>query len=348
VFVFTQDYEQSAVNHYSAFVLSPLVPFPVSERSPEASLDDRGIGAYGQGTFIFGGRLETAIGLRGDYEHKSATLETSYDPPIAPSTMAEPEKGFGDVSPQFTVAYRVNPDGAMVYGRIARGFKAGGFNAASVPGSEAYDEEHSWSYEGGAKTTWFDNRLAVNASAFFLTWDDLQVYVPSPVVLGQFYIGNAAGATSKGVEVEMNTRAFEGCDFFAGLGYANARFDDGSFSNGVAVDGKRLSNTPNYTADFGGQYSVPVTPDASLFVRAEVAFRGDYYYDDANTEGQDAYSLAAFRFGVRGRRVFAEGWIRNAFDSRYFPVAFAYRTSSGFVAESGAPRTFGARAGMTF
>ena len=348
VFVFTQDYEQKAVNSYSPSVLSSLVDFPVSEHSPEASLDDRGIGVYGQGTFTVRDKLEGSIGLRGDYEHKAATLDTFYEPPIAPPATVQQEKGFGDVSPQFTVAYRLTPDGRTLYGRVARGFKAGGFNAASPPGSESYDEEHSWSYEGGAKTTWFGDRLAVNAAAFYLTWDDLQVYVPSNLVLGQFFIGNAAGATSKGIEVEMNARAFVGCDFFAGLGYTNVRFDDGSVSNGIAVGGNRPMNTPNYTADFGGQYSVAVTSSASLYARAEFAFRGDYFYDDANTEGQDAYSLANFRFGVRARRVFAEAWTRNAFDSRYFPVAFAYRSPSGFLAESGAPRMYGVRAGLTF
>jgi iron complex outermembrane receptor protein len=348
VFVFTQDYEQDAVNHYNAFVLSPMIDFPVTEHSPEASLDDRGIGVYGQGTFAIGSRFEGAVGVRGDYESKSAVLRTFYEPQLPAGTTLDQEKGFGDVSPQFTAAYHVTPESAMLYGRVARGFKAGGFNAASPSGSEAYDGEHSWSYEGGAKTAWFENRLALNAAAFYLTWDDLQVNIPNELVLGQFFIGNAAGATSKGVELEMNARAFVGCDFFAGFGYTNTRFDDESESNGVVVGGNRLSNTPTYTADFGGQYTIAVTPGASLYARAEVAFRGHYYYDDANTEGQDAYSLANFKFGLRGRRLFAEGWLRNAFDSRYFPVAFAYRSPSGFIGETGAPRTFGVRAGVTF
>jgi outer membrane receptor protein involved in Fe transport len=43
-------------------------------------------------------------------------------------------------------------------------------------------------------------------------------------------------------------------------------------------------------------------------------------------------------------------WVRNAFDTRYVPVAFAYPglAPSGFVGEMGAPRTFGIRAGVNF
>jgi outer membrane receptor protein involved in Fe transport len=53
---------------------------------------------------------------------------------------------------------------------------------------------------------------------------------------------------------------------------------------------------------------------------------------------------------VRGSLLFAEAWIRNAFDTRYVPIAFAYPglAPSGFIGEAGAPRTFGIRAGVTF
>jgi iron complex outermembrane receptor protein len=43
-------------------------------------------------------------------------------------------------------------------------------------------------------------------------------------------------------------------------------------------------------------------------------------------------------------------WVRNAFDTHYIPTAFAYPglAPSGFIGEMGAPRTFGARVGVTF
>ena len=116
------------------------------------------------------------------------------------------------------------------------------------------------------------------------------------------------------------------------------------------VSGNRLANAPAYTADAGVQVSHAVTPIATLYGRAEVVQYGDFKYDDANTAGQSAYSIANLRAGVRGKRVFAEGWVRNAFDTQYVPVAFAYPglAPSGFIGESGAPRTFGIRAGVTF
>ena len=60
--------------------------------------------------------------------------------------------------------------------------------------------------------------------------------------------------------------------------------------------------------------------------------------------------LANFRFGARANKLFAEGWIRNAFDTNYIPVAFAYGqlAPSGFIGESGRPRTFGLTLGVSF
>ena len=53
---------------------------------------------------------------------------------------------------------------------------------------------------------------------------------------------------------------------------------------------------------------------------------------------------------MRGRWVFGEVWVRNAFDTRYVPVAFPYQgfAPSGFVGEAGRPRTFGVNLGVTF
>ena len=171
------------MNTFSPYVLSEFVPFQTLQRSPTAALDDTGFGVYGRGTFQFGSRFDGTIGLRADRENKSALLETSYEPMIAPPTVVDQEKSFTDVSPQFTAAYHVSPS-QMIYATAARGFKAGGFNAASPSGSESYDPEHAWNYEVGVKTLLGSSRVSLNGSLFFIDWDDLQVYLPNPARAG--------------------------------------------------------------------------------------------------------------------------------------------------------------------
>jgi iron complex outermembrane recepter protein len=349
MFVFTQAYTQDAVNNFSPFVLSQFLNVPVSQHSPKAALDDRGVGVYGQGTFTVAKKLDLVIGARGDREHKKADLNTFFTPAIAPAAMVTAERDFSDVSPQFAVGYRVAP-GATLYGTVARGFKAGGFNAASPLGAEAYGQEHSWNYEGGLKTSTLADRLSANVAAFSIDWQDLQVNVPNPLVPAQFFVANAAGARSTGAEVEVHARPDPGLDLFGAAGFTHARFAGGSRSNGIDVSGNRLANTPRYTADFGVQYVRPLRGAVSLITRAEAICYGAYEYDDPNTAGQGAYTLTNLRAGLRAKHTFGEVWVRNAFDTRYVPVAFPYPglAQSGFVGEDGAPRTFGVRAGVSF
>ena len=349
VFFFTQNYEQNATRNFSAGFLSPFLPFPVSQTSPQADLDDVGIGVFGQGVVTVSERLDLTAGLRFDHEQKDAMLNVFFTPAIAPPQQTVGDEGFSNVSPQFAAAFHLQPN-RTVYFSVANGYKAGGFNAASPPGTELYDEEHTWNFEGGVKTMWANGRVAANAAVFRIDWEDMQLNLPNLFVPGEFYIANVGGATSSGVELELNARVHPNVDVFGGIGYTKAEFNEDSISGGLPVGGNTVPNTPDYTASLGIQLSRTLTQGASLYGRAEATFSGAFEYDELNTERQDSYSLANFRAGVRGRFVFVEGWIRNAFDTKYIPLAFAYGAlaPSGFIGEMGRPRTFGISAGVGF
>ena len=331
VFLFTQNYEQDAVNTFSPFVLSPLVPLAVSQHSPQSTLDDVGYGVYGQATATFDGRLDVSAGARVDHENKKASLNTFFAPAIAPGRLVTPEESFSNVSPQFSVALRFQPD-KMVYGVIARGFKAGGFNAASPSGFEAYGEEQTWNLEAGVKALLAGGRVAATAAVFRIDWDDLQLNLPDPFVPAQFYIANVGRASSQGFELELNARVQPGIDVFGMFGFTDANFKAGSVSSGVNVSGNEIPNTPDYTATLGTQFSHAVRADATMYGRAEVALYGAFQYDDLNTAGQDAYALTNVRAGIQRGNLFGEAVdqerIRYALHSgrlRVRPAAGAFR-----------------------
>jgi iron complex outermembrane receptor protein len=348
LFLFTQNYEQEAARNFSAGFLSPFLPFPVRQTTPEADLDDVGVGVFGQGVVTLAERVDLTAGLRFDYEQKDATLNVFFTPAIEPPQQTVADESFSNVSPQFSAAFHLQP-GKMIYASVGKGYKAGGFNAASPPGTELYAEEHTWNFEGGVKTTWANGRVAANAAVFRIDWEDMQLNLPNVFVPGEFYIANVGGASSWGVEVDLNARVHPNVDVFGGIGYTKATFDDDSISGGVPVGGNTVPNTPDYTSSLGVQVSRALA-QGTLYGRGEVTFSGAFEYDDLNTERQGAYSLANFRAGIRGRLVFVEGWIRNAFDTNYIPVAFAYGqlAPSGFIGEMGRPRTFGISAGVGF
>ena len=138
-------------------------------------------------------------------------------------------------------------------------------------------------------------------------------------------------------------------DLFASEGLTRGEVQRGSIS---AVWRFRTTDwgTPDYTTSLGAQLSHALNAAATFYGRAEAVFYGAFKYDDANSAGQDAYGLTNVRAGVRGKYVFGEAWVKNAFDTHYVPIAFAYGSlaPSGFIGELGRPRTFGISAGITF
>jgi iron complex outermembrane receptor protein len=346
---FNQDYNQDAVNTLSAFVLSPQVGFPVAMHSPEAAITTTGIGLFGRATLTFAEKADLTAGLRFDRESSDASLNTFMVPAISPANVVAAEDDFSDLSPSVAFAYRFKPE-AMGYVSAARGFKAGGFNPAALPGGEAYGEEHAWHLEAGVKSSLAGGRVSANAALFFINWDDMQLNVPNPFVPGQFYISNVGRARSRGLEVDLAARPLADVDLFANLGVTGARFADGTMAGGVNVGDNELPYTPDYTATIGGQWTRVLTSAISGFVRGELVMTGAFHYDEANAQAQDAFRLANFRAGAKHKFLFGEFWIRNAFDQRYVPIAIPYPgfAPSGFIGENGRPRTFGISIGTSF
>lgn len=346
---FNQNYEQLAVNSLSPFVLSPMIPFAVAQTSPESAIDSSGIGLFGHATVTLKEKADLIVGLRFDHEQSDAVLNTFFTPAIAPANLVTAEDSFSDVSPQFAVAYRPVADTSL-YASASRGFKAGGFNPAALPGSEAFGEEQAWHVEGGVKSTFAGGKASASAAVFQIKWDDMQLNVPNPFVPGQFYIANVGRAHSRGLELDLTARPHPSVDVFTSFGFTSAYFRDGTMAAGVNVGGNKLPFTPAYTGLIGTQLSRALNSAVTLYGRAEVVLTGAFEYDEANTARQDAYSLTNLRVGGRGKRLFAEAWLRNAFNTMYVPIAIPYQgfAPSGFIGENGRPRTFGVSAGVTF
>lgn len=344
---FIQRYRETSVNHVFQY-------FPVEMTSPLARLDDTGLGAFAQATLTAWDLWDCSLGLRLDYEKKEADLRTFSNPPVTEPTALNTDRNFTEVSPHVSLTRRLAP-GKMVYGSITRGYRAGGFNPVSPPGSEAYDEETSWNYETGVKTTWLEERLKVNLAAFYISWDHLQLNLP----LGQtYYISNTGDAESAGLELEVSARPLRNWDIFGSFGYDRAQFGKGSTSihtdalginTGVNIEGKDLIFTPEFTISAGTQYSWDMGPDARLYLRGEIFGNSRYFYNTLNSESQESYWLTSLRLGYRAHNRFIEVWAKNIFDTDYIPVAFEFPDGqSGFLGENGAPRMYGLRAGVDF
>jgi iron complex outermembrane recepter protein len=351
IFVFNQNYQQDATNDIS----SAFSFFPRSVSQSSADLNDWGVSLYGQTEFAVWKKLHITTGVRFDYENKGASLGTGS------RQSTDLSDTFSEASPQFSAAYRYSPS-QMSYVSVSRGYKAGGFNPAptgiSAPaGTEVYGTEHTWNYELGHKSDWLGDRLESTLAFFYIDWKNLQLNQQVPLSGGQYYIGNAGAAYSKGLEFEMKYRPFRWWELFGMAGYTHARFLSGSraFNANAWMDqpigGNTLPFTPTYTGNAGTQVSWTPCPHAKLYLRIQVSLHGDFQYDASNAQGQTNYSLTGFRGGARGKHWFAEGWVDNAWNAHYVPIAIPYAqlgAPSGYIGESGAPRTYGGRAGLSF
>jgi len=309
------------------------------------------VSLFCQTTFTLDERLELGLGLRDDFERRSADLIGSLQPG-PPLLSSDQSRDFNQVSPRASLRWHLAP-GILAYTEASRGYRAGGFNAAAPAGRASYDEETCWNYEAGLKTAWLDNRLIANAALFHSDWQDLQVnsHVPGGNA-GDYYIENGGSAMSRGAEGELTVRPLRGIEFFGSAGFLDAGYLAGSRSADMDVGGNDLPFAPRFNWHAGSQYTRDLASHRQAFLRIEAVGMGRYYYDPSNLESQENYSLVNVRLGVRAGTWRIEGWVNNLFDRDYVPLAIPYgQDASGgplYVGENGAPRTIGAALTRTF
>jgi len=343
LFLFKQDYDR----HNRLNMLPAMTGQPIAmDNETRSDIVTNGIGVYGQATLQAWEKLVLTAGLRYDSENAETTLGN--EPFMVTPTRQELKKDFKEVSPQVSLGYHINP-AVMGYASVGRGYKAGGFNAGTTGDKEFYGEEHSLNREIGIKTRWLDNRVQINTALFATNWDDLQLNVPNPDPQASvsYYVKNVGEAESKGLELEMQCRLLNGWDVFGSFGLASAKFINGSQMQGATLKNKELPLTPEYTGNIAAQYARVIANAFTMYVRAGVTLCGKYHYDVSNTKGQDAYNLADFRLGAQRNGWLLEGWVKNAFDTEYIPIAFAYQLApSGYLGEYGPGITGGVRVGI--
>ncbi len=131
-------------------------------------------------------------------------------------------------TPRFAINFAPNDD-MLFFASATRGFKSGGWNARGTAPNTLlpFDPETVWSYEAGGKTEFFDNRLRVNLTGFWLETKNLQT--PSafvdPVTGGVTFITqNFADYQNKGLELEVSAVPVKGLNVYFNVGYQDDKY----------------------------------------------------------------------------------------------------------------------------
>ncbi len=343
-YAFTSKDNKDTSSAYSAAFAAMMGAQDAFTSTNTATQRGAGISPYGQMGLTLDGRTDLTVGLRHDYEHKSADM-TGFNP-LNPFQSVSLARDFNQTSPQVSLGYHLTPD-AFCYASWSKGYKAGGFNGYAPVGKDAYNEETSQTLEAGVKANGFSHRVTVDLALFSTAWNDIQLDVPT-FPAGTSYIDNAGKAASQGGEVEMTVRPRAGLDLFGGVGLLDARFRTGSQSDGKDVTDNRLPFAPSSTWHAGAQAQRTFAHDIAAFTRVDVQTTSKFFYDAVNGQSQKAYTVTNLHLGASRGAWHVDGWVNNLFDARYVPVAFAvplFTVPSGYVGETAAPRTVGVSVG---
>jgi iron complex outermembrane receptor protein len=191
---------------------------------------------------------------------------------------------FSAAQPQFTAAYTVSPN-ALVYASAGEGFRSGGFNA-STRITPVYKSETDWSYELGAKTNWFSERLTANIAAYYTEDDNTQIYIFDQLSASETITNPVTRAHIAGTQLDVTAVPLSGWQIQATGGYQGTRIDsyDTSVFAGLPAagnfTGNKLPQVPDYTYSLNTQYTMPVGDEVSLTGRTEFnGSGGDYYWN---------------------------------------------------------------------
>ncbi|MEM6944893.1 MAG: TonB-dependent receptor, partial [Pseudomonadota bacterium] len=181
--------------------------------------------------------LEVSAGARFSFDRvrsETAVMTTGLTAVGTPSVpLTSEEASFTAFTPNASIKYDWS-DTFSTYVSYSTGFRAGGF-ASLLTGFDTFDEENARSFEGGFRAAFFDDRLQLSGSGYFLDYDDIQVAVSVVDGIGILNtIDNAAKARSVGAEIGIAALPIEGLRIDTQLGLNFSSFTD--FEDAISGD----------------------------------------------------------------------------------------------------------------
>lgn len=305
-----------------------------------SEVDSQNAAVFGQTTYTFLGRLHLTGGLRLEHTQLQGKQNYTMVYGVTSSKRFKEHLYETEMLPTVSLAWDF-AESHMLYTTISRGSLVGGFNTGFGNSKEqfVYDPEHMWNYEAGIKTSWMEDRLQVNAAAFWQEVTDKQV---TKVVGNDRWIDNADAARSRGLEVEIKARPTMGLDLFAGLGFLDATTTNWSVA-GYDYKGKTLPFAPKHSFNAGGEYHHA----SGLFGRLDMTGLTAFYTDPENEYECGGYQLYNARFGYETEEWTIALWCKNIFDREYVTDKREWSLGQTAVVD-GAPRSLGVDVSWTF
>ncbi|MEJ8568692.1 TonB-dependent receptor [Elongatibacter sediminis] len=338
----------------------------INESSPsvlsvlrDRSFDETAI--FGELTVNITDQWDFTVGAR-YAEFDFVTDENAVVPFFGPPMGPEPTKSGDDSSSilKFNTSYQVNDD-VMVYATASEGFRRGGLNLNAfgdlfdIP--ETFGSDELWNYEVGVKSSWFEDKLIVNATLYTLDWSDIQLETVSELGGVEFFT-NAGKARVNGIELELFARPVAGLNLSAAIGYTDAELTEDAPPINIpplpseGQDGDSINNVPDLTASFAADYTWTAFGGWDATVGGALRYTGDS--DTRIAANRDPFNvhlpsstIVDLRAGLGNDNWRVEFFIENLTDERAINDAINEVTNI-LAFFTNRPRTTGVRVNYQF
>lgn len=287
------------------------------------------VAAFASATFKFSDRFDITAGgrySRNDQSSTSSVIQLGNGVPQ-----------FGDSS-EDVFTYSVSPrfefsDRASIYARVAKGFRPGGPNfippGAGPEFPTEFNSDSLVSYEIGFRGQTPDRLLALDASIYYIDWDDILIS-SAVLVNGQPTGVNANGrrARVKGGEFTATLNPLRGLTLIANGAYIDSELRDDTVPVDGGLDvtgglrGDRLPYSPKLSGTLSAEYEWEFSDDIEAFIGADARYVGKQTAEfDAGYREQfarririDDYRAVDLRAGGKYRGFTIQAFARNLFD----------------------------------
>jgi len=266
---------------------------------------------FANGTYKFSDSFHLAAGLRyarNDQKFRQISFGMVVPTADVPGTSDEDVLTYS-LSPQWHLS-----DDTMVYARAATGYRAGGPNVF-LPGVPPMVESDSMiNYEIGVKSNLAGGAVQLEAAAFYMDWDDIQLAVTFPNGTGG--LANAGSARSQGIEGSLNWSVGNGFTLGVNAAYTDAQLTDDTPTGGQ--DGDRLPRTPEWSGALNAQYVFEAGGNLTWQFGGLLRYVGDRISDpssEADSISADSYTTIDLNASVKiGERFTVRAFARNVAD----------------------------------
>ncbi len=246
-------YTQEESNNAQLVTAFDLSGQPITALNPLAVVaipaDYEEAAVFGNASYDLTDRLNLTIG--GRVARNEQTFAQISDGPLVGGAQNVPGESAETVFTYMASARYDLTHETMLYARVASGYRPGGPNVALPGMPPQVDADRLVNYETGIKSDFWGGRALVEATAYWIEWEDIQL---SSVVAGVGGLINGDTARSRGIEFQTMIAPVDGLrlGFNAGLTDAVLTADAPDLSG---VDGDRLPGVPRYNYAVTADYS---------------------------------------------------------------------------------------------